>query len=109
MAAHATSTRFSKLPRAAEARAHLKWQKDFDVVSRVDGRQGRVAWFLNGKLNASENCIDRHLENHADRTALIFEPDQPGHASKVMRCSSGAGSCAADLVHGAARPGVSTG
>ena len=37
-----------------------------------------IKWFADGELNLSVNCLDRHLAEHSDRTALIFEPDEPG-------------------------------
>ena len=38
----------------------------------------RIEWFADGQLNLSVNCLDRHLAEHGDRTALIFEADEPG-------------------------------
>jgi len=37
-----------------------------------------IKWYEDGELNLSVNCLDRHLAEHADRTALIFEADEPG-------------------------------
>ena len=37
-----------------------------------------IKWYADGELNLSVNCLDRHLAEHGDRTALIFEPDEPG-------------------------------
>ena len=37
-----------------------------------------IRWYADGELNLSVNCLDRHLATHGDRTALIFEADQPG-------------------------------
>ncbi|WP_308515664.1 acetate--CoA ligase [Sphingomonas flavescens] len=37
-----------------------------------------IRWYEDGQLNLSVNCLDRHLDEHGDRTALIFEPDEPG-------------------------------
>ncbi len=37
-----------------------------------------INWFADGELNLSVNCLDRHLAEHGDRGALIFEPDEPG-------------------------------
>ena len=37
-----------------------------------------IKWYADGELNLSVNCLDRHLAQHGDRTALIFEPDEPG-------------------------------
>ena len=42
-----------------------------------------MSWFLEGKLNASYNCIDRHLERHANRTAFIWEGDNPDDSKKI--------------------------
>jgi acetyl-CoA synthetase len=38
-----------------------------------------ISWYADGQLNLSVNCLDRHLGEHADRTAVIFEADEPGH------------------------------
>src|SRR3954465_10868868 len=38
----------------------------------------RISWFADGELNLSVNCLDRHLAEHGDRTALIFGADEPG-------------------------------
>ena len=43
----------------------------------------RIRWFADGQLNLSVNCLDRHLEGNADRTALIFEADEPGQGQRV--------------------------
>ncbi|WP_114226861.1 MULTISPECIES: acetate--CoA ligase [Sphingomonas] len=37
-----------------------------------------IRWYADGQLNLSVNCLDRHLAAHGDKTALIFEPDEPG-------------------------------
>ena len=42
-----------------------------------------IRWFADGQLNLSVNCLDRHLEANADRTALIFEADEPGQGHRV--------------------------
>ncbi|XP_050404428.1 acetyl-coenzyme A synthetase 2-like, mitochondrial [Patella vulgata] len=60
------------------ARSRLKWEKDFHTVQDCDMTQGKVNWFIDGKINASVNCIDRHLEKYGDRIALIWEKDEPG-------------------------------
>ena len=38
----------------------------------------RIQWYADGQLNLSVNCLDRHLATHGDRTAIIFEADEPG-------------------------------
>ena len=44
---------------------------------------GEVAWFKTGKLNACFNCVDRHLENHANKTAIIWEGDDPNDNKEI--------------------------
>ena len=41
-----------------------------------------VRWFADGVLNVSANCIDRHLDERADQTAILWEPDSPGDAPR---------------------------
>src|SRR5688572_22917925 len=43
----------------------------------------RIRWFADGKLNLSVNCLDRHLATRGDRTALIFEADEPGEGRTI--------------------------
>lgn len=43
----------------------------------------RIRWYADGVLNASVNCIDRHLPHRKDEVALIFEGDEPGHSHNV--------------------------
>ena len=43
----------------------------------------RIEWYADGELNLSVNCLDRHLAEHGDRTALIFEADEPGHGQHL--------------------------
>jgi len=42
-----------------------------------------IRWYADGELNLSVNCLDRHLAKHGDRTALIFEADEPGHGHSL--------------------------
>ncbi|HEX6072457.1 MAG TPA: acetate--CoA ligase [Sphingomicrobium sp.] len=41
-----------------------------------------IRWYADGELNLSVNCLDRHLAEHGDRVALIFEADEPGHGQR---------------------------
>jgi acetyl-CoA synthetase len=60
------------------ARSRLSWIKDFTTVSNNDFKTGNCRWFEGGTLNASVNCIDRHLKDRGDEIALIWEKDEPG-------------------------------
>ncbi|MCW9707834.1 acetate--CoA ligase [Fodinibius salsisoli] len=53
------------------------WHKPWDNVHSGSFEEGNVKWFEGGKLNITENCLDRHLEERGDKTAFIFEPNQP--------------------------------
>lgn len=55
----------------------LTWDKPFTRVCESDFLQGEAKWFIEGELNASYNCIDRHLPLKADHTAIIWEGDDP--------------------------------
>jgi acetyl-CoA synthetase len=68
---------------ATQAMEFLTWQQTWSQVSRCNMAQGEIEWFLDGKLNASENCIDRHLADKANRTAIIWEGDEPGDSKKI--------------------------
>ena len=47
-----------------------------------DEDEFHIQWFADGKLNLSVNCLDRHLAERGDRTAIIFEADEPGHGHR---------------------------
>ena len=63
------------------AKENLDWIKPFTQVT--NGNFVDATWFEDGKLNISANCIDRHLEENADKTALIWEGDNPSETSSV--------------------------
>ena len=53
------------------------WQKPYDKVSDCDFEKPDLKWFLNGKLNITENALDRHLEKRGNKLAVIWEPNDP--------------------------------
>jgi acetyl-CoA synthetase len=53
------------------------WQKKWTQVLDWDFKKPDVKWFVNGKLNITENCLDRHLEERGDDVAIIWEPNNP--------------------------------
>jgi len=65
------------------ARETLSWFHPFSQASDCDFDSGQVAWFLNGRLNACYNCVDRHVEKRGDQVALIWESDTPGESKTV--------------------------
>ncbi|MCK0158854.1 acetate--CoA ligase [Cellulophaga sp. F20128] len=59
------------------AEEHFLWRKKWDNVLSWDFSKPEVKWFENAKLNITENCIDRHLATRGDKTAILFEPNDP--------------------------------
>ena len=53
------------------------WRKPWKKVLENDFRTPAVKWFIGGKLNITENCLDRHLKTQGDETAFIWEPNDP--------------------------------
>jgi acetyl-CoA synthetase len=58
------------------------WKKKWDKVLEWDFHKPEVKWFIGGKLNITENCIDRHLPTRANQTAIIWEPGDPKDEAK---------------------------
>jgi len=59
------------------AEEHFMWRKRWDKVLEWDFAKPEVKWFQGAKLNITENCIDRHLQARGDKTAILFEPNDP--------------------------------
>ncbi|SKA26242.1 acetate--CoA ligase [Novilysobacter spongiicola] len=62
----------------------LEWMRTPTRIKDVDfdARNLHIRWYADGELNASVNCLDRHLEARGDKTALVFEPDDPEHGAQ---------------------------
>ena len=66
-----------------QAESLLDWMAPFETVVDEDLAGGRIGWFLGGRLNVSANCLDRHLAQRGDKTALLWEGDEPGDNRRV--------------------------
>ena len=55
----------------------FQWRKKWTKVLEWDFNKPEVKWFIGGKLNITENCLDRHLAKRANQTAIIWEPNSP--------------------------------
>ncbi len=66
-----------------KAEETIDWFSNWGEVAASDMEAGEVAWFKRGKLNASFNCVDRHLETHATKTAIIWEGDDPNDNKEI--------------------------
>jgi acetyl-CoA synthetase len=60
-----------------EIAGQFHWRKKWDKVLEWDFTKPEIQWFIGGKLNITENCLDRHLPARADQTAIIWEPNNP--------------------------------
>ncbi len=64
------------------AEEHFVWRKRWDKVLSWDFTKPEVTWYEGAKLNITENCIDRHLRIRGDKTAILFEPNDPNEAAQ---------------------------
>ncbi len=65
----------------AEIAENFQWRKKWDKVLEWDFNKPEVKWFQGAKLNITENCLDRHLDTRGDKTAIIWEPNDPNEAA----------------------------
>lgn len=61
----------------AEIAEEFVWRKKWNKVLDWDFKKPEVKWFLGGKLNITENCLDRHLKTRGDQPAIVWEPNNP--------------------------------
>jgi len=59
------------------AEEHFLWRKKWDKVLSWDFSKPEIKWFEGAELNITENCLDRHLATRGDKTAILFEPNNP--------------------------------
>lgn len=64
------------------AEEHFVWRKRWDNVLRWDFSKPEIAWFEGAQLNITENCLDRHLRTRGDKTAILFEPNNPNEPAQ---------------------------
>lgn len=55
----------------------FSWKKKWTNVLEWNFEKPDIKWFINGKLNITENCLDRHLRESGDKTAIVWEPNNP--------------------------------
>ena len=66
-----------------EVASTFHWQQKWNKVVEWDFHKLDVKWFLGGKLNITENCLDRHLETRGDQVAILWEPNNPDAPNKT--------------------------
>lgn len=68
----------------AEIAGSFLWKKKWDRVLDWNFKEPDIRWFSGGKLNITENCLDRHLETQGDQPAIIWEPNDPEEHHRVL-------------------------
>jgi acetyl-CoA synthetase len=68
----------------AEQAKRINWVRRPTRIKNTSFALGNVSikWYEDGTLNVAANCIDRHVVRHGDRTAIIWEPDDPNEAAR---------------------------
>lgn len=66
------------------ARENFVWKKPWNKVYSADFEKAKFSWFEGAALNITENCLDRHLSERGDQTAIIWEPNEPGEQHKTF-------------------------
>ncbi|MFT3979574.1 MAG: acetate--CoA ligase [Ferruginibacter sp.] len=67
-----------------EIAGHFLWRKKWDKVLEWNFKEPKIEWFKGGKLNITENCIDRYLPEMADKPAIIWEPNDPEDRVRIV-------------------------
>ncbi|GEP93102.1 acetyl-CoA synthetase [Chitinophaga terrae (ex Kim and Jung 2007)] len=63
---------------------HFYWRRKWDKVLEWNFKDPEIKWFSGGKLNITENCLDRHLGTLANSPAIIWEPNDPEERHRVL-------------------------
>ena len=66
------------------ASKNFVWKNKWDTILEWDFNKAKVEWFKGAKLNITENCLDRHLKNNSNKTAIIFEPNNPNESAEKI-------------------------
>lgn len=68
----------------ADVAEHYFWKRKWNNVLRWNFKDPDINWFEGGKLNITENCLDRHIYSLGDQPAIIWEPNDPNEAFRVL-------------------------
>ncbi len=63
---------------------HFRWHHKWDKLLEWNFTEPRVEWFKGAKLNITENCIDRHLDERGEQPAIIWEPNNPDERVRIV-------------------------
>src|SRR6187200_1964059 len=68
----------------ASVAENFQWRKKWDKVLNWNFKEPNIKWFEGGKLNITENCLDRHIARLGDSPAIIWEPNDPKEATRTL-------------------------
>jgi acetyl-CoA synthetase len=68
---------------AEQAQQFIDWEQSWDRVMDVDYSRAHIRWFEGARLNVCFNCVDRHLPQRANQTAIIWEGDDPNNSQHI--------------------------
>ena len=68
----------------SEIASEFQWKAPWEQTLDFDFSKPEVKWFVGGKLNITENCLDRHLATQPNKTAILFEPNDPAEAAQQI-------------------------
>jgi len=71
----------------ADIAGNFQWRKPWIKVLDWNFTEPKVKWFIGGKLNITENCLDRHLDKLGDKPAIIWEPNDPTEDHRILSYS----------------------
>ena len=63
---------------------NFQWRKKWDKVLEWNFKEPNIKWFQGGKLNITENCVDRHLKSLGQQPAFIWEPNNPEERTRIV-------------------------
>ena len=66
------------------AKNNFSWYEPWSKVLEWDFKKAKIEWFKHAKLNITVNCIDRHAKSNPEKTAIIFEPNNPNEKQKSL-------------------------
>jgi acetyl-CoA synthetase len=69
------------------AKDNFEWKKPFEKVLNWNFTEPKIEWFIDGKLNITENCLDRHVRDKPDQPAIIWEPNDPNEDAITLTYS----------------------
>ncbi|MFB2120411.1 acetate--CoA ligase [Parapedobacter sp. 2B3] len=63
---------------------HFYWRRKWNNVLNWNFKEPNIKWFEGAKLNITENCLDRHIYKSGDKPAIVWEPNDPNEAHRVL-------------------------